>query len=46
MGLPGLCGEEFDSLQFAETEIVHFAPYPCWQNLSSEQYRERIAELI
>ncbi len=39
-------GEEFGARQFAETEVVHFAPLPCWQHLSVEQYRERIAGLI
>jgi len=39
-------GEEFGARQFAETEVVQFAPLPCWQHLSSVQYRERIAELV
>jgi len=38
--------EEFGARQFAETETVNFAPLPCWQHYSAEQYRERIAELI
>ena len=41
-----LRGEEFGARQFAETEVVNFAPLPCWRDLSAEQYRERIAELV
>ncbi len=41
-----LRGEEFGARQFAETEVVNLAHLPCWQHLSAEQYRERIAELI
>jgi hypothetical protein len=32
--------------RFAETETVSLAPLPCWGDLSVEQYRERIAELV
>ena len=39
-------GEEFGVRRFAETEVVNFAPLPCWRHLSAEQYRERIAELV
>ncbi len=41
-----LRGEEFGVRQFADTEIVNLAPLPCWRDLSAEQYRERIGELI
>ncbi len=39
-------GEEFGTHQFADTEVVHLSPLPCWEHLSPEQYRERIAELV
>jgi hypothetical protein len=39
-------GEAFGKRDFATTETLHFAPLPCWAHLSSESYRERIAELI
>ena len=39
-------GEEFGARQFADTEVVKLAPLPCWRDLSAEQYRERIAELV
>jgi hypothetical protein len=41
-----LRGEEFGARQFTETETVSLAPLPCWGDLSAEQYRERIAELV
>ena len=41
-----LRGEEFGARQFATTEIVTLSPLPCWRDLSAEQYREKIAELV
>ncbi len=41
-----LRSEEFGARQFAETEVVNLAPLPCWRDLSAEQYRDRIRELI
>ena len=41
-----LRGEEFGVRQFAETETVGLSPLPCWGDLSAEQYRERIVELV
>ena len=41
-----LRGEEFGARQFAETETLSLAPLPCWGDLSAEQYRERIAEMV
>ncbi len=38
-------GEDFGVRQFAETEVVNFAPLLCWRHLSEEEYRGRIAEL-
>ena len=41
-----LRGAELGARQFAETETVRLAPLPCWRDLSAEQYRKRIAELV
>ena len=41
-----LRGEEFGARRFAETETVSFVPLRCWRDLSAEQYRGRIAELV
>jgi hypothetical protein len=39
-------GEDFGRLKYAEEEELVLSPLPCWANLSPEQYRERIAELV
>ncbi|HEV7671192.1 MAG TPA: hypothetical protein VGS22_21965 [Thermoanaerobaculia bacterium] len=41
-----LRAEELGTRQFTDTEIVNLAPLPCWRDLSAEQYREWIGELI
>ncbi len=41
-----LRGGEDGARQFAETETVSLASLPCWEDLSAEQYRERIAEWV
>jgi len=39
-------GERVPLGDFAEQEIVTLSPLPCWQGLSPEEIRERIAELV
>ena len=38
-------GEQVDPLQYATTETVTFSPLPCWEHLSPEAYRQRVASL-
>ena len=39
-------GEDFGRLKYAEEEELVLSPLPCWADLTPEQYRERIAELV
>jgi hypothetical protein len=39
-------GEDFGRLKYAEEEELMLSPLPCWADLTPEQYRERIAELV
>jgi len=39
-------GEDFDRLAFATRETVVLSPLPCWEHLSPEAQRERIAEVV
>lgn len=39
-------GEDFGCLKYAEEEELKLSQLPCWADLTPEQYRERIAELI
>ena len=39
-------GEEKTAFDFAEPEVVAFAPLPCWAQLSPEAVRTRVAELV
>ncbi|HEY2291119.1 MAG TPA: transposase [Thermoanaerobaculia bacterium] len=38
-------GEDADPAKHATTETVTFSPLPCWEHLSSEAYRERVAKM-
>jgi REP element-mobilizing transposase RayT len=39
-------GEDFGRLKYAEEEELKLSQLPCWADLTPEQYRERIAELV
>ena len=39
-------GEDFGRLKYAEEEELFLSQLPCWADLTPEQYRERIAELV
>ena len=39
-------GEDFGRLRYAEEEELVLSQLPCWADLTPEQYRERIAELV
>jgi hypothetical protein len=39
-------GQEIDSGQFETPETVTFDPLPCWQHLSPEEQRKRVAHLV
>jgi REP element-mobilizing transposase RayT len=39
-------GEDFGRLKYAEEEDLKLSQLPCWADLTPEQYRERIAELV
>lgn len=39
-------GEGTDLRRFATPETVILSPLPCWQHLSPEAYRQRVAELV
>jgi hypothetical protein len=39
-------GEDFGRLKYAEKEELFLSQLPCWADLTPEQYRERIAELV
>jgi hypothetical protein len=41
-----LRGKEFGRLDYATEETVVLSPILCWKHLSTEQYRERVAELV
>lgn len=36
----------FDRLAYATEETVVLSPLPCWEHLSPDQYRERVAALV
>jgi len=38
--------EDFGRLKYAEEEELKLSQLPCWADLTPEQYRERIAELV
>jgi len=39
-------GDDFGRLKYAEEEVLKLSQLPCWADLTPEQYRERIAELV
>jgi hypothetical protein len=39
-------GKEVDPLQYATVESVTLSPLPCWEALSPEAYRRRVADLV
>jgi hypothetical protein len=39
-------GEEYGRLAYATEETFHLTRLPCWEHLSKEQYRQRVAELV
>ena len=39
-------GEDFGRLKYAEAEELKLSQLPCWSDLTAEEYRERIAELV
>jgi hypothetical protein len=39
-------GEDFGRLKYAEEEELVLSRLPCWADLTPEQYRKRIAELV
>jgi REP element-mobilizing transposase RayT len=39
-------GEKFDRLQYATREVLELDPLPCWEHLTEEQRRVRIAALV
>lgn len=39
-------GEDFDRLKFTTSETVTLIPLPCWEGLSPEAWRARIADLV
>ena len=39
-------GEDFGRLKYAKEEELVLSPLPCWADLSTEQYRERVAGLV
>jgi hypothetical protein len=39
-------GEEYGRLTYATEEMFFLSCLPCWEHLSSEQYRERVAAII
>jgi len=41
-----LRGEGVDPLQYATAESVTLSPLPCWEGLSPEAYRRRVADLV
>ncbi len=38
-------GEAVDRLRYATPETVVFSPLPCWEHLSPEAYRQRVANM-
>jgi REP element-mobilizing transposase RayT len=38
--------EEHDRLQYATLETVTLSPLPCWEGLTPEAYRERVAGMV
>lgn len=38
--------QEIDPLRFATRETLIFTPLPCWQHLTPESYRSRVAALV
>jgi hypothetical protein len=39
-------GEEYDRLTYATEETFFLTRLPCWEHLSQEEYRQRVAELV
>ena len=39
-------GEKFEPLQYATREVLELDPLPCWEHLTEEQRRVRIAALV
>jgi hypothetical protein len=39
-------GEKFDRLQYATREVLELDPLPCWEHLTEEQRRTRVAALV
>jgi hypothetical protein len=39
-------GQDVGSRDFAEPEVLHWDPLPCWAHLSREEYQKRILEIV
>jgi putative transposase len=39
-------GEKFEPLQYATREVLELDPLPCWEHLTAEQRRARVAALV
>lgn len=39
-------GEKFEPLQYATREVLELDPLPCWEHLTKEQRRARVAALV
>jgi putative transposase len=39
-------GEKFELLQYATREVLELDPLPCWEHLTAEQRRARVAALV
>jgi hypothetical protein len=40
------CGEEYGCLTYATEETFDITRLPCWEHLSAEEYRQRVAVLV
>jgi len=39
-------GKKFDDFTYADEQTIQLTPIPCWADLSEEQYRDRILEMV
>lgn len=39
-------GRDFDPFEYATEETVILSPIPCWEHLSTEEYRDRVHGLV
>ncbi len=39
-------GRAFERLRYATPYTVHLEPLPCWEHLPSDEYQQRIAEMV